>query len=235
MVPVVTHVILRARAVPNRSPAVAKMGSEEVLRGPDLAESGIAPQAGAPPLEGCDSASNRPRRTASRDRLAGGFYAWRGPEVPGGTEVFLLVNAMIEKFERVVMSQDWHLPRTLPSRRNTRVRRPMTSRRCCTASRPWPDHCVQGRAGHRVGFFQLIERVSRADTTPRDPSAHPSTFASPRPDVARRASFARATPALDPRSSLDRQDPIWMSTTPLPPPPFPARRPSLVSREFPPL
>ena len=139
-------------------------------------------------------------------------------EVPGGTEVFPLVNAMIEKFECVVMSQDWHPPAhsSFASQHEGKAPYDVTSMPYGKQTL-WPDHCVQGTSGcvTRVGFFHLPERVSRASTTPRaSPSPVLPRSRPARPNPARRPSFARATRALDPKSSpLDSRDAVWMSTT----------------------
>ena len=232
----------RARAVPNRSPAVAKMGSEEVPSGVlTLAESGIAPQAGAPPLEGYDLGFEPTKEDCllvidlQVDFMPGGAL-----EVPGGTEVFPLVNAMIEKFERVVMSQDWHPPAhsSFASQHEGKAPYDVTSMPYGKQTL-WPDHCVQGTSGcvTRVGFFQPHRaRLPRLYNPARDPSAHPSTFASR--STRRRTSRlvrprdSRARPEMfSPRPSRPHLD---VDDTPSTSPPFPARRPSLVSREFPP-
>ena len=213
------------------------MGSEEVPSGVlTLAESGIAPQAGAPPLEGYDLGFEPTKEDCLLViDLQVDFACLAGPwRCRAGTEVFPLVNAMIEKFERVVMSQDWHPPAhsSFASQHEGKAPYDVTSMPYGKQTL-WPDHCVQGTSGcvTRVGFSNLIERVSRAYTTPRatPPPILPRSRLA-RPDVARRASFARATPALDPRCSpLDRQDPILdVDDTPSTSPPFP--RASTVSR-----
>lgn len=211
---------MRARAVPNRSPAFAKMGSEAVPSGVlTLAESDIAPQAGAPPLEGYDLGFEPTKEDCllvidlQVDFMPGGAL-----EVPGGTEVFPLVNAMIEKFECVVMSQDWHPPAhsSFASQHEGKAPYDVTSMPYGEQTL-WPDHCVQGTSGcvTRVGFSQLPERVSRASTTPRaSPSPVLPRSRPARHNPARCPSFARATCALDTRSSpLHRRDSVWMSTT----------------------
>lgn len=235
---------MRARAVPNRSPAFAKMGSEAVPSGVlTLAESDIAPQAGAPPLEGYDLGFEPTKEDCllvidlQVDFMPGGAL-----EVPGGTEVFPLVNAMIEKFECVVMSQDWHPPAhsSFASQHEGKAPYDVTSMPYGEQTL-WPDHCVQGTSGcvTRVGFFHLPERVSRASTTPRaSPSPVLPRSRPARPNPARRPSFARATRALDPRWSPLRHSRRRLDVDddePATSPPFPARRPSRVSREFPPL
>jgi hypothetical protein len=220
------------------------MGSEAVPSGVlTLAESDIAPQAGAPPLEGYDLGFEPTKEDCllvidlQVDFMPGGAL-----EVPGGTEVFPLVNAMIEKFECVVMSQDWHPPAhsSFASQHEGKAPYDVTSMPYGEQTL-WPDHCVQGTSGcvTRVGFFQPPRAsLPRLDNPARVPSARPSTFAS-------RSTQPRASPLVRPRDPRARPEIVsprrWRrrldvdDDDPSTSPPFSARRPSRVSREFPPL
>ena len=181
------------------------MGSEEVPSGVlTLAESGIAPQAGAPPLEGYDLGFEPTKEDCllvidlQVDFMPGGAL-----EVPGGTEVFPLVNAMIEKFERVVMSQDWHPPAhsSFASQHEGKAPYDVTSMPYGKQTL-WPDHCVQGTSGcvTRVGFFQPHRaRLPRLynPARPLRPSFHVRVSLDPTSHVAPRS------PARLPRSTRD--------------------------------
>lgn len=68
--------------------------------------------------------------------------------VPGGDEIIPEINAMVRRFEHVLVTQDWH-PAGHSSFASTHERRsPFES-----VSMPygeqtlWPDHCVQGTSG----------------------------------------------------------------------------------------
>lgn len=181
------------------------MGSEAVPSGVlTLAESDIAPQAGAPPLEGYDLGFEPTKEDCllvidlQVDFMPGGAL-----EVPGGTEVFPLVNAMIEKFECVVMSQDWHPPAhsSFASQHEGKAPYDVTSMPYGEQTL-WPDHCVQGTSGcvTGVGFFQTPRAsLPRLDNPARVPTARPSTFAS-------RSTQPRASPLVRPRDPRARPE-----------------------------
>ena len=77
------------------------------------------------------------------DFLPGGSLA-----VPGGDEVVPAVNALAERYQVVVVTQDWHVPGHLSFASAHAGRRPFD-----TVEMPygpqvlWPDHCVQGSTG----------------------------------------------------------------------------------------
>ena len=68
--------------------------------------------------------------------------------VPGGAEIVPAINALIEAFENVILTQDWHPaghssfasshPGAVPFSTVTMPYGPQTL---------WPDHCIQGTRG----------------------------------------------------------------------------------------
>jgi len=68
--------------------------------------------------------------------------------VPRGDEVVPLVNRLAEKFEHVLLTQDWHPSGHMSFASSHRGRKPYDT---ITASYGpqvlWPDHCVQGTPG----------------------------------------------------------------------------------------
>ena len=67
--------------------------------------------------------------------------------VPKGNEIVPLVNRLIERFDHVVLTQDWH-PRGHSSFASTHKGQPFASIRLGYGDQTlWPDHCVQGTKG----------------------------------------------------------------------------------------
>lgn len=68
--------------------------------------------------------------------------------VPGGEEVVPVANALVERFDHVVLTQDWHPPGHLSFASSHPGKKPFE-----TVEMPygeqvlWPDHCVQGTDG----------------------------------------------------------------------------------------
>jgi nicotinamidase/pyrazinamidase len=68
--------------------------------------------------------------------------------VSGGDEIVPRVNAMIQRFEHVVLTQDWH-----PAGHSSFASQHPGKQSFETVAMPygeqtlWPDHCVQGSAG----------------------------------------------------------------------------------------
>ena len=129
-----------------RVPAAEMGASEGVLT---LEDAGIAPQKGSPPLPDFDLGFE-PRADdcllvidVQVDFMPGGALA-----VGGATEVIPLVNALTEKFECVVLSQDWH-----PAGHSSFASQHEGKAPLETVAMPygeqtlWPDHCVQGTEG----------------------------------------------------------------------------------------
>jgi nicotinamidase/pyrazinamidase len=68
--------------------------------------------------------------------------------VPRGDEVVPIINRVAERFQNVVLTQDWHPPGHLsfasahPGRRSYETVTVAYGRQVL-----WPDHCVQGSCG----------------------------------------------------------------------------------------
>lgn len=79
---------------------------------------------------------------AQNDFCPGGALA-----VPGGDEVMAPINRLAERFENVVLTQDWH-PRDQISFASTHGAAPFSTIRVPYGDQVmWPDHCVQGTPG----------------------------------------------------------------------------------------
>ena len=84
--------------------------------------------------------------------------------VPKGDEIVPLVNRLIEQFQHVVLTQDWH-PKGHSSFGSTHKGDPFTTIRLGYGDQTlWPDHCVQGTKGaefHRDLVARESELVLR--------------------------------------------------------------------------
>ena len=79
---------------------------------------------------------------AQNDFCPGGALAVRA-----GDEVMPLINHLAERFEHVVLTQDWH-PRGQISFASTHGAEPFSVIQAPYGSQVlWPDHCVQGTSG----------------------------------------------------------------------------------------
>ena len=76
------------------------------------------------------------------------FCPGGGLAVPRGDEVVPIINALAQRFQHVVLTQDWHPPDHLSFASAHPGTKPYE-----TITMPygpqilWPDHCVQGTAG----------------------------------------------------------------------------------------
>ncbi|HYD56076.1 MAG TPA: bifunctional nicotinamidase/pyrazinamidase [Burkholderiales bacterium] len=94
------------------------------------------------------------------DFMPGGALA-----VPKGDEVVPVINALLPRFENVVLTQDWH-PRGHASFASAHAgRKPFETTRLPYGEQVlWPDHCVQGthgaalHAGLQADKAQLVIR-----------------------------------------------------------------------------
>jgi nicotinamidase/pyrazinamidase len=79
--------------------------------------------------------------------------------VPKGDEIVPLVNRLIEQFQHVVLTQDWH-PKGHSSFASTHKGDAFTTVKLGYGDQTlWPDHCVQGTKG--AAFHRdLVERES---------------------------------------------------------------------------
>jgi nicotinamidase/pyrazinamidase len=84
--------------------------------------------------------------------------------VPKGNEIVPLVNRLIEQFDHVVLTQDWH-PRGHSSFASTHKGQTFATIRLGYGDQTlWPDHCVQGTKGaefHRDLAARASELVLR--------------------------------------------------------------------------
>lgn len=87
---------------------------------------------------------------AQNDFCPGGALA-----VPAGDEVMPLINQLADRFEHVVLTQDWH-PRDQISFASMHGVAPFSTILTPYGEQvAWPDHCVQGTPG--AAFHPLIE------------------------------------------------------------------------------
>jgi len=76
------------------------------------------------------------------DFMPGGALA-----VAGGDEILPLINALAQRFDHVILTQDWHPPQHI-SFASTHAKKPFE--RIAVPYGPqtlWPDHCLQHTAG----------------------------------------------------------------------------------------
>ena len=68
--------------------------------------------------------------------------------VSGGAGIMSLVNRLAERFERVVVTQDWHTPDQISFASNHPGAAPFTQIDVAYGLQMlWPDHCLQGTVG----------------------------------------------------------------------------------------
>ena len=68
--------------------------------------------------------------------------------VPGGEGIVPVANALVERFDHVVLTQDWHPPGHLSFASSHKGRKPFESIEMAYGAQTlWPDHCVQGTQG----------------------------------------------------------------------------------------
>jgi nicotinamidase/pyrazinamidase len=81
--------------------------------------------------------------------------------VPGGEKVIPAINRIAEKFENVVLTQDWHPEDHVSFVSNHRHKRPYDTIELSSGSQVlWPDHCVQGSAGAEFHRALVTARAS---------------------------------------------------------------------------
>lgn len=82
--------------------------------------------------------------------------------VPGGDEVMAPINTLAERFESVVITQDWHPPGHA-SFASTHGAAPFSTTELAYGEQVlWPDHCVQGTAGAEFHPAIRLELARRA-------------------------------------------------------------------------
>ena len=88
------------------------------------------------------------------------FCAGGALSVPRGDEVVPLINRLAERFQHVVLTQDWHPPDHLSFASAHPGRKPYDSIVVDYGSQIlWPDHCVQATTG---ADFHKVLRVPHA-------------------------------------------------------------------------
>lgn len=76
--------------------------------------------------------------------------------VPGGEKVVPAINRIAQKFDNVVLTQDWHPRDHVSFASNHPDNRPFDTIELGYGSQVlWPDHCVQGTNG--AGFYRTLE------------------------------------------------------------------------------
>lgn len=78
--------------------------------------------------------------------------------VPDGEKVVPAINRIAQRFENVVLTQDWHPQDHVSFASNHRHKRPFETIELGYGSQVlWPEHCVQGSAG--ANFHSALETV----------------------------------------------------------------------------
>ena len=68
--------------------------------------------------------------------------------VPGGDEIFALINKLAERFEHIVITQDWHRAGHSSFASSYPGKEPFETIELPYGTQVlWPDHCVQGTSG----------------------------------------------------------------------------------------
>jgi nicotinamidase/pyrazinamidase len=76
------------------------------------------------------------------------FCPGGGLAVPRGDEVVPLINRLAQRFEHVVLTQDWHPPDHLSFASSHPGKKPYDTIQAFYGPQVlWPDHCVQGTVG----------------------------------------------------------------------------------------
>ncbi|MBV9565372.1 MAG: bifunctional nicotinamidase/pyrazinamidase [Bradyrhizobium sp.] len=81
--------------------------------------------------------------------------------VPGGEEVVPAINRLADKFENVVLTQDWHPADHISFASNHPGKHPFETIEVSYGTQVlWPDHCIQASAG--AAFHEALE-ISRVN------------------------------------------------------------------------
>lgn len=68
--------------------------------------------------------------------------------VAGGAEIMPLINRLADRFDKVVVTQDWHTPDQISFASNHPGAQPFTEIEVAYGRQMlWPDHCLQGSPG----------------------------------------------------------------------------------------
>lgn len=92
-------------------------------------------------------------------------------EVPDGNEIVPVINKIMDKFDLVVATQDWHPPEHMSFASNHEGKKPFdTIDDNGMEQILWPDHCVQGSKGaefHKDLKTNPLEAVFRKGMDPK--------------------------------------------------------------------
>lgn len=81
--------------------------------------------------------------------------------VPGGEKVVPAINRIAQKFDNVVLTQDWHPPDHVSFASNQAHKQPFDEIELEYGAQVlWPDHCVQGSAGAEFHRDLELKRAS---------------------------------------------------------------------------
>ena len=134
---------------PNLPPLIRPRRAPHVDEMLTLSESGIEPRKGAAPSTSLDPGFKPVPGDAllvidvQNDFIPGGAL-----EVAGGHEVVPVCNALMDRFDVVVFSQDWHCPGHLSFASSHEGKSPYDSTQMPYGDQTlWPDHCIQGTLG----------------------------------------------------------------------------------------
>ena len=134
---------------PNLPPLIRPRRAPHVDEMLTLSESGIEPRKGAAPSSSLDPGFKPVPGDAllvidvQNDFIPGGAL-----EVAGGHEVVPVCNALMDRFDVVVFSQDWHCPGHLSFASSHEGKSPYDSTQMPYGDQTlWPDHCIQGTSG----------------------------------------------------------------------------------------
>ena len=76
------------------------------------------------------------------------FCEGGGLAVAGGAGIMPLINRLAERFDRVIVTQDWHTPDQISFASNHPEAEPFTEIEVAYGRQMlWPDHCLRGSSG----------------------------------------------------------------------------------------
>ncbi|MCX7679016.1 MAG: bifunctional nicotinamidase/pyrazinamidase [Spirochaetes bacterium] len=90
--------------------------------------------------------------------------------VPNGDEVVMIINSMMNKFDRIIATQDWHPQNQISFASNHPGKNPFDEIEVNGYRQTlWPDHCVQGTKGadfHPHLNVTRMDLIVRKGTSP---------------------------------------------------------------------
>ncbi len=92
--------------------------------------------------------SNQAMKTLLIIDVQNDFCSGGALEVPGGDQVVPVINELIEKFDHVIQTQDWHPEGHSSFASSHKNKEPFETIKVDYGEQIlWPDHCVQGSRG----------------------------------------------------------------------------------------